>query len=207
MKKFTKMFLSCAAVATVTAAVATSAMAAEATVKATYGENDGKLTLATTATGTATVLVLDKELSATVADSNILYVDQTANGKFGDDAGVVGLLANSDEEGVALKDGKYYVYVGYYDGDAFKIAKDEFTVGEVVENVLIGDADQDGYVDGGDATSILKYTVDNFVFEKDGEKAADADQDGYVDGGDATAILKYTVDKIDSTNDKVGTYK
>ena len=51
MKKFTKLFLSCAAVAAVTAAVATTAMAAEITgdVEGTFNETDKTVTITTTA--------------------------------------------------------------------------------------------------------------------------------------------------------------
>lgn len=196
MKKFSKLFLSCAAVAAVTAAVATSAMAA-ADITATYtaaGENETAAKLTIDASGyTAdqkTLLVLKPGVTLdNVAEDKVVQIDQNAS--------IVEVALPAD-----LDDGVYNVYMG---GDG-EIHTATFRVGDA-SSVLIGDADQDGYVDGGDATAILKYTVSAFTFTGDGEAAADADQDGYVDGGDATAILKYTVNKIDDSNSKVNTYK
>lgn len=201
MKKFTKLFLSCAAVTAVTAAVATSAMAADVTgdLAGTYA--DGKLSLTTELSGTATVLVLKPNTSTTsVSADDILYIDQVEDGNFG----AMGLKgAPSDENEADL--GTYTVMVGSYVDDEFVVKTGSFKLGSA--SVLIGDADQDGFVDGGDASVILKYNVGQYKFVDNGEEAADADQDGFVDGGDASAILKYNVDRVDSTNDKVGTYK
>jgi len=52
-----------------------------------------------------------------------------------------------------LKDGKYTVYMG---GDG-QVYSDTFRVG--AGKVLIGDANQDGYVEAADATAILKYNI------------------------------------------------
>ena len=53
----------------------------------------------------------------------------------------------------------------------------------------------------------MKYNVGSVELVGDGQAAADADQDGFVDGGDATAILKYNVGVVDSSTEKIGTYK
>ena len=194
MKKFSKLFLSCAAVAAVTAAVATSAMAA--------GEISAKYTPAETGATTAslkittnytadqkTLLIVPSGVSLDkVTADDVVQIDQNAE--------IVDVVLPAD-----LKDGTYTVYMG---GDG-QVYSDTFRVG--AGKVLIGDADQDGFVDGGDATTILKYNVGSVELVGDGQAAADADQDGFVDGGDATAILKYNVGVVDSSTEKIGTYK
>ena len=194
MKKFSKLFLSCAAVAAVTAAVATSAMAAG--ISATYtaaGENETTAKLTIDAIGyTAdqkTLLIVPSSVSLDkVTAGDVVQIDQNAE--------IVDVVLPAD-----LKDGTYTVYMG---GDG-QVYSDTFRVG--AGKVLIGDADQDGFVDGGDATTILKYNVGSVELVGDGQAAADADQDGFVDGGDATAILKYNVGVVDSSTEKIGTYK
>lgn len=194
MKKFSKLFLSCAAVAAVTAAVATSAMAA--------GEISAKYTPAETGATTAslkietkydadqkTLLIVPSSVSLDkVTADDVVQIDQNAE--------IVDVVLPAK-----LKDGTYTVYMG---GDG-QVYSDTFRVG--AGKVLIGDADQDGFVDGGDATTILKYNVGSVELVGDGQAAADADQDGFVDGGDATAILKYNVGVVDLSTEKIGTYK
>ena len=169
MKKFSKLFLSCAAVAAVTAAVATSAMAA--------GEVSATYTPAETGATTASLKITTKY----TADQKTLLI----------------VPSSVSLDKVTADD----VYMG---GDG-QVYSDTFRVG--AGKVLIGDADQDGFVDGGDATTILKYNVGSVELVGDGQAAADADQDGFVDGGDATAILKYKVGVVDSSTEKIGTYK
>ena len=198
MKKFSKLFLSCAAVAAVTAAVATSAMAAG--ISATYAPADAThetATLTIDASGytaaqkTLLVLKPGKTLETVkVSEGDVLQIDQ----QDGNDTITVALPKD-------LADGKYTVYMG---GDG-QVYSDTFRVG--AGKVLIGDANQDGYVEAADATAILKYNINEYTFKDNGEEAADANQDGYVEAADATAILKYNINKIDKTNDKVGTEK
>ena len=194
MKKFSKLFLSCAAVAAVTAAVATSAMAA-GEVSATYtpaetGATTASLKITTKYTADQkTLLIVPSSVSLDkVTADDVVQIDQNAE--------IVDVVLPAD-----LKDGTYTVYMC---GDG-QVYSDTFRVG--AGKVLIGDADQDGFVDGGDATTILKYNVGSVELVGDGQAAADADQDGFVDGGDATAILKYNVGVVDSSTEKIGTYK
>ena len=194
MKKFSKLFLSCAAVAAVTAAVATSAMAA-GEVSATYtpaetGATTASLKITTKYTADQkTLLIVPSSVSLDkVTADDVVQIDQNAE--------IVDVVLPAD-----LKDGTYTVYMG---GDG-QVYSDTFRVG--AGKVLIGDADQDGFVDGGDATTILKYNVGSVELVGDGQAAADADQDGFVDGGDAAAILKYNVGVVDSSTEKIGTYK
>ena len=184
MKKFSKLFLSCAAVAAVTAAVATSAMAA-GEISAEYSAETASLKITTK----YTLLIVPSSVSLDkVTADDVVQIDQNAE--------IVDVALPAD-----LKDGKYTVYMG---GDG-QVYSDTFRVG--AGKVLIGDANQDGYVEAADATAILKYNINKYTFKDNGEEAADANQDGYVEAADATAILKYNINKIDKTNDKVGTEK
>lgn len=194
MKKFSKLFLSCAAVAAVTAAVATSAMAA-GEVSATYtpaadGATTASLKITTNYTADQkTLLIVPSSVTLDkVSADDVVQIDQNAD--------IVDVVLPAD-----LKDGTYTVYMG---GDG-QVYSDTFRVG--AGKVLIGDANQDGYVEAADATAILKYNINKYIFKDNGEEAADANQDGYVEADDATAILKYNINKIDKTNDKVGTEK
>ena len=147
MKKFSKLFLSCAAVAAVTAAVATSAMAAGG-ISATYtaaGENETTAKLTIDASGyTAdqkTLLIVPSSVSLDkVTAGDVVQIDQNAE--------IVDVVLPAD-----LKDGTYTVYMG---GDG-QVYSDTFRVG--AGKVLIGDANQDGYVEAADATAILKYNI------------------------------------------------
>lgn len=192
MKKFSKLFLSCAAVAAVTAAVATSAMAA-GEISAEYSAETASLKITTKYTADQkTLLIVPSSVSLDkVTDDDVVQIDQNAE--------IVDVALPAD-----LKAGKYTVYMG---GDG-QVYSDTFRVVRVgAGKVLIGDANQDGYVEEADATAILKYNINKYTFKDNGEEAADANQDGYVEAADATAILKYKINKIDKTNDKVGTEK
>ena len=165
MKKFSKLFLSCAAVAAVTAAVATSAMAAG--ISATYapaGENaTAKLTIDASGytADQKTLLIVPSSVSLDkVTADDVVQIDQNAE--------IVDVALPAD-----LKDGKYTVYMG---GDG-QVYSDTFRVG--AGKVLIGDANQDGYVEAADATAILKYNINKYTFKDNGEEAADANQDVY----------------------------
>lgn len=210
MKKFTKLFLSCAAMAAVTAAVATSAMAAAPTISATYEEANlnGELTLSVQGvTGEVTLLVTQKDITKdTIADADILYVDQeTATdagaAEFGT-AGKVGLRTNSTEAGKYLQDGKYNVYVGYTDGEDFKVATNTFRVGKG-SDVIVGDVTMDSKFGTDDASAVLKHIVKPYL-EGDALIAAQQSNklgDTKVGTDDASEILKYIVKK---TSDSVG---
>ena len=146
MKKFSKLFLSCAAVAAVTAAVATSAMAA-GEVSATYtpaadGATTASLKITTNYTADQkTLLIVPSSITLDkVSADDVVQIDQNAE--------IVDVALPAD-----LKDGKYTVYMG---GDG-QVYSDTFRVG--AGKVLIGDANQDGYVEAADATAILKYNI------------------------------------------------
>lgn len=197
MKKFTKLFLSCAAVAAITAAVATSAMAADpVTLKgqlagSTYA--DGKLTIVAPAdmdtTKAATLLVVEGD-GTTVEAAKVEGIDQTASGVAFDKTGLK----------TAPTEGKYKVMLGYYDtnGTFKKATSNLFGAG-----VKIGDANLDDDITLKDATAIIQYSLKGVALKSDEAMlAADANQDDDVTLKDATAVIQYSLKGVD--NGKIG---
>ena len=185
MKKFSKLFLSCAAVAAVTAAVATSAMAA-GEISATYtaaGENaTAKLTIDasgyTAAQKTLLVLKPGKTLETVkVTEGDVLQIDQ----KDGNDSIAVALPKN-------LADGVYNVYMG---GDG-KTYNTTFTVGNVSSR-LLGDADGNDTINVMDASAVANHFVKIETLTGDSLQAADADDNGTINVMDASEIANYFV--------------
>lgn len=182
MKKFSKLFLSCAAVAAVTAAVATSAMAA-GEISATYtaaGENaTAKLTIDASGytADQKTLLIVPSSVSLDkVTDGDVVQIDQNAE--------IVDVVLPAD-----LKDGKYTVYMG---GDG-QVYSTNFNVGNV-SSVLIGDVNQDDEVTLADATEIiLDYVGTKEITNADAKVAADCNDDEDITLGDATCIINYCV--------------
>lgn len=182
MKKFSKLFLSCAAVAAVTAAVATSAMAA-GEISATYtaaGENaTAKLTIDASGytADQKTLLIVPSSVSLDkVTDGDVVQIDQNAE--------IVDVVLPAD-----LKDGKYTVYMG---GDG-QVYSTNFNVGNV-SSVLIGDVNQDDEVTCADATEIiLDYVGTKEITNADAKVAADCNDDEDITLGDATCIINYYV--------------
>ena len=152
MKKFTKLFLSCAAVAAVTAAVATSAMAAEKTLTAEYNAADGAtvgtVTINCESTdATKTLLILKPNADKTnIAATDILQIDQAANIT----TATVPLLSEENE----ADKGTYYVLMGGESGDVYV---GSFKIG--APTVLIGDVNLDKNITLGDATGIIQYKL------------------------------------------------
>lgn len=179
MKKFSKLFLSCAAVAAVTAAVATSAMAAGG-ISATYtaaGENaTAKLTIDASGytADQKTLLIVPSSVSLDkVTADDVVQIDQNAE--------IVDVALPAD-----LKDGKYTVYMG---GDG-QVYSTNFKVGNA-SSVLVGDATQDDSIDLDDATAVVKHYMEMNALTGDALIAADANGDESVDLDDATCIVKY----------------
>lgn len=182
MKKFSKLFLSCAAVAAVTAAVATSAMAA-GEISATYtaaGENaTAKLTIDASGytADQKTLLIVPSSVSLDkVTADDVVQINQNAE--------IVDVALPAD-----LKDGKYTVYMG---GDG-QVYSTNFNVGNV-SSVLIGDVNQDDEVTLADATEIiLDYVGTKEITNADAKVAADCNDDEDITLGDATCIINYYV--------------
>lgn len=200
MKKFSKLFLSCAAVAAVTAAVATSAMAA-GEISAEYSAKTASLKITTKYTADQkTLLIVPSSVSLDkVTADDVVQIDQNAE--------IVDVALPAD-----LKDGKYTVYMG---GDG-QVYSTNFKVGT---GTIVGDSNSDGKIRIGDANAILWYTVDDKAVEgksfnvgkkivtADGELAiGDSNKDGKIRTGDANAILWYTVDDkaVDGKSFNVG---
>lgn len=181
MKKFSKLFLSCAAVAAVTAAVATSAMAAG--ISATYtpaadGATTASLKITTNYTADQkTLLIVPSSITLDkVSADDVVQIDQNAE--------IVDVVLPAD-----LKDGKYTVYMG---GDG-QVYSTNFNVGNV-SSVLIGDVNQDDEVTLADATEIiLDYVGTKEITNADAKVAADCNDDEDITLGDATCIINYYV--------------
>lgn len=204
MKKFSKLFLSCAAVAAVTAAVATSAMAA-GEISAEYSAETASLKITTKYTADQkTLLIVPSSVSLDkVTADDVVQIDQNAE--------IVDVALPAD-----LKDGKYTVYMG---GDG-QVYSTNFKVGTGTdEEYIVGDSNSDGKIRTDDANAILWYTVDDKAVEgksfnvgkkivtADGELAiGDSNKDGKIRTGDANAILWYTVDDkaVDGKSFNVG---
>lgn len=182
MKKFSKLFLSCAAVAAVTAAVATSAMAA-GEISATYtaaGENaTAKLTIDASGytADQKTLLIVPSSVSLDkVTDGDVVQIDQNAE--------IVDVVLPAD-----LKDGKYTVYMG---GDG-QVYSTNFNVGNV-SSVLIGDVNQDASITLGDATAIVRHKTGAApITDADALIAAETNYDDSITLGDATCIVMYKI--------------
>ena len=182
MKKFSKLFLSCAAVAAVTAAVATSAMAA-GEVSATYtpaadGATTASLKITTNYTADQkTLLIVPSSVSLDkVTADDVVQIDQNA------DIVDVVLPAN-------LKDGTYTVYMG---GDG-QVYSTNFKVGNA-SSVLVGDVNQDASITLGDATAIVRHkTGAATITDADALIAADTNYDDSITLGDATCIVMYKI--------------
>lgn len=197
MKKFTKLFLSCAAVAALTAAVATSAMAAEKTLEAKYEAAEGAATATVnikcaSEDATKTLLILNKDARTadggyTVKAESVIAIDQAAT--------IESATINALDP-VADK-GKYTVLMGGTSGDIYV---GTFSIGS--EPVLVGDVNGDGNIFGNDATAILRHvaTVEGSVITDPKTLfAADANGDGNVFGNDATAVLRKVASLPDGT--------
>lgn len=181
MKKFSKLFLSCAAVAAVTAAVATSAMAAEE-ISATYtpaadGATTASLKITTNYTADQkTLLIVPSSVTLDkVSADDVVQIDQNAD--------IVDVVLPAD-----LKDGKYTVYMG---GDG-QVYSTNFKVGNA-SSVLVGDVTQDEEIDLSDATAIVNHFVKIETVTGDALIAADVNYDDEVDLSDATCVVNYFV--------------
>ena len=182
MKKFSKLFLSCAAVAAVTAAVATSAMAA-GEVTATYTPAADGATTASLKIETKydadqkTLLIVPSSVSLDkVSAGDVVQIDQNAE--------IVDVVLPAD-----LKDGTYTVYMG---GDG-QVYSTNFKVGNA-SSVLVGDVNQDASITLGDATAIVRHKTGAApITDADALIAADTNYDDSITLGDATCIVMYKI--------------
>ena len=210
MKKFTKLFLSCAAVAAVTASVATTAMAADISssdgLKGSYDAATNKVTLEKPADADAakemTFLVFEGETDTSVAAEAVIGIDQ--NTGLPENTGLIEDSVVGEEDPEVT----YTVKLGYYptgENSTFTVLTGTFKAGksEGVE-FLVGDADSDGEVIAADASEILKLTV-NKDSKAQYVEQIDTDSDGDIIAADASNVLKFTVNKppYGSVNQKI----
>lgn len=182
MKKFSKLFLSCAAVAAVTAAVATSAMAA-GEVSATYtpaadGATTASLKITTNYTADQkTLLIVPSSVTLDkVSADDVVQIDQNAS--------IVDVVLPA-----SIADGTYTVYMG---GDG-QVYSTNFKVGNA-SSVLVGDVNQDEKITLGDATAIVRHkTGAATITDADALIAADTNFDNNITLGDATCIVMYKI--------------
>lgn len=193
MKKFTKLFLSCAAVAAVTAAVATSAMAEEKTLTATYNEPAEGATTTTVTIQCAsedeakTLLILKPGVDRTnITDpqNQILQIDQAGTIA----TATIPVLNEETDKGT------YKVYMG--GSPSGDIYVGSFKIGSA--GVLIGDADLNEDISLADATAIIQYKLKGKELSEEALLAADANQDEDVSLGDATAVIQYKLKGVDN---------
>ena len=196
MKKFSKLFLSCAAVAAVTAAVATSAMAADGDVSVEYKAPEAGATTASLKINAnyeaaqKTLLILPKGVDLTnVPTDKVVQIDQNTD--------IVNVVLPGD------LDGTYTVYMG---GDG-EVHTATFKVGNGTdEDFVIGDVNGDGKVKAADANAILWYSVgnkpvdgktystgSNITTATGNVVIGDVNADGKVKAADANAVLWYSV--------------
>lgn len=190
MRLLHKVLVSCAIFGAVSALAIAASAASVGTLTATYDAAAGTVTISAidaynaTVTGQNTLLVLNKD-SSTVADADIVQIDQGEKTAIVGTAIPVGTLAN----------GTYYVRVGGADNG---YASGTFTVGATTHNVLVGDTDGSAAVDASDATQILLYcsSATSTIGEAttDTYKAAmmcTGTADTVIDASDATQVLLY----------------
>lgn len=194
MKKFTKLFLSCTAVAAITAALATSAMAADPValkssngIEGTYDTETGVVSLTTLPNADdaiKTVLVLKpSEVSAsdtgiTVVAENIIGIDQTAELT----------EVKLDASKVNTENNNYTVLVG---GSSGKVYTATFGAGGA--GLLMGDVDFSEEVDLDDALAVIQHSVKLSPLTGDALLAGDVDETEEVDLDDALCIIRYSV--------------
>lgn len=230
MRKFSKVLLSCTAVAALTAGLATSAFADYQSLTASYADNGevGKVSITCASQDDVkTLLILKNGADLTnFTKDDILQIEQ--NGTI---AEVTVPKMTKGEEAVTYK-----VYMG---GTSGTVYAGEFTIaaestggdsggdnpvvpptGETV-TIKIGDVDDNTMIMTNDATAILWYTVNDSAIEGKTKKVGntfvksadssemligDVDNNGMIMTNDATAVLWYTVNDsaIDGKTKNVG---
>lgn len=205
MKKFSKLFLSCAAVAAVTAAVATSAMAADSlgAIERTSGASADSISITLPETyanesGQKTLLILAPNYlndDGTINTAKVLQIDQDAfTDQDADKAGVqvvvpikklVEPTADADND-----KGTYTVRMG--GGKSNKVYSGTFRVG-AGSSRLLGDADGNNTINVMDASAVANHFVKIEILTGESLQAADADDNGTINVMDASEIANYFV--------------
>ena len=190
MKKLTKLIFSCAAIAAVTAALSTAALAADLEagydISGSYDETTGKLTLSYgdyETAGDETILILNNDVKTTVTADDIEYVDQDASVKE-----VATLEAG-------LTEGTYYIRVGGGSTILTGVLKlDAGSGDEPGSDRLLGDVDGNTAFSAADASAVAEHVADLRKLTGEDLQAADADDNGAISGSDAAEIAQYIAD-------------
>ena len=136
-------------------------------------------------TGEYSLVLLLEGDSPVPTDGNIQYIDQM---------GIANGAVKFTLKPKALKVGTYKIYISTTDEALRKVASFKYGEKPLIE---MGDANNDGQVDGNDAVAILLYVVDKYTMTDEQLVAADVNGDHMVDGNDAVAILLHIVGKYD----------
>ena len=181
MKKFTKLFLSCALVSAMAVTASSAAFAApeDKTISSTDGltgtvtvDDEAKtatikdLAVADTvdADTEVTFLVIKGAVGTEVADTDVMGIDQNTNEAASTDVKPANAGLKAGENNVATPTTGtqlYTVMVGYTSGGEFKKATGTFTLGTALgEDIIIGDTNLSGGeepITGADSVFILRY--------------------------------------------------
>ncbi len=182
MKNFKKLLLAGAAITAMSAALATSAMAAD-DFTATYA--DGTVTLTgvpaeVTSQDQVTMVVINGMDDVNPTEENLKQIGQE------DGAADVFATIPVGE----LADGTYTVKLG---GTAGKIYMDTFTVGDVDPEGMLGDVDGSGAIEGTDASRIVNHVLRAELIPDNMLQYADVDGNGDIEGSDATRIVNHVL--------------
>ena len=220
MKKFTKLFLSCALVSAMAVTAAASAFAATPS-EATYAITGGLTGTYTTSSNDITGLKVDGAEVKLETGSQVTFLvykkgaDSTsvaAADVIGIDQGEAiqpvnnGLIADSVEETEGQQT-VYVVKVGYTPaGGQFTVASGEFAVGEnPTPDYLVGDADGEDGITIADAGAIASHVMEKELITDDTRlKAADADLADGITIADAGAIAEYVMEKVNLSESPIG---
>ena len=201
--KITKLLLTCTAIAGISAAFAVAANA-EPITNNTYDKTAGTVSVASDLKGYAgdqmTVIVIPESAytSNSIADADILYIDQEAAKADSNIFQGMGLKG-----GTTLPDGNYYIKVGGTNIAADGIIVEKITVSSGVA-YRYGDVNASGgYPDADDAMEIINYVLwnpsalDNVDSEPWRQKianiSADRETSDAIDADDAMEIINYVL--------------
>ena len=205
MKKFTKLFLSCAAVAALTAAVATSAMAADSMrgqITGTYDAGTLTLTAPNAADEFKTVVVLDAADVAAdpntvqIKSKNVIGIDQVTESE---------IVVKLDTTKVDTANKEYTVLIGGSAGQIY-----EGTFGKVSGVTFkIGDINISGKIDLTDGTMLLRHIAEldrtgkagvttSATVDGNAVTIGDINVNGKIDLTDSTMLLRY-IAELDRT--------
>ena len=212
MKKFTKLFLSCALVSAMAVTAASSAFAAMDAEYPITGDLTGTYTVAseqitalegvTPDSGTqVTFLVYEQgDDTTSVSAASVIGIDQGTTVKPVNN----GLKAGSVKE-TEGKQTTYVVKVGYTEGGTFKVATGTFSVGdEPTPAYLVGDANMSEDISAADCTTIAKHCARISILTDVAALAADANLDEDISAADATAVAKYLARLVDQATSPIG---